>query len=375
MDQNLTAVTASAFSQARGKLLYKAFIKLNDFVVNLFYKIFNYKKYKGYRLLAIDGSITRLPDDNKLKVFFRRKIVTNQKGNWCYTYYEGLISVMYDVLNNIVVDCDLVSQSISERIEVLKHSLKMKVGDLLLFDRGYAAFELFSYLIHHGIEFICRCKVTHNNEIKDFMKENVNSKIIKLSASHHIKKSIQEKGLPETIKVRLVKVILNTGEIEVLITSLIDEETYYYEELGRLYYKRWGIETFYDIMKNRLSLENFSGKSDDAIFQDFYSIMFLCSLESVLTTEANKELKAKCETKKNKYGQKVNRSDSFSVIKDEIMTLFVFDVDLEYLLETMTRLFKENPVLIRNHRNPPRKEKRAYHLHETDYIKRRKKII
>jgi hypothetical protein len=49
---------------------------------------------------------------------------------------------------------------------------------------------------------------------------------------------------PKSRAVRLVTVTLNTGEYEVLVTSLADELTYPNELFKELYYLRWGIETF-----------------------------------------------------------------------------------------------------------------------------------
>jgi len=62
---------------------------------------------------------------------------------------------------------------------------------------------------------------------------------------------------------------LDSGEIELLMTSLIEREKYTYECFKALYFKRWGIETYYDRLKNILNLENFSGLTNQAILQDF----------------------------------------------------------------------------------------------------------
>ncbi len=78
-----------------------------------------------------------------------------------------------------------------------------------------------------------------------------------------------------------------------------------------LYYLRWGIETFYSILKNRLNLENFSGYSPEAIRQDFYVTIFLSGAESILTLEAE----AKLAKQKGGHPKKVNKSHSTSLKK------------------------------------------------------------
>ncbi len=54
----------------------------------------------------------------------------------------------------------------------------------------------------------------------------------------------------------MVRVILDNGEIEVLVTSLFDQAHYPSHEFKELYYRRWGIETFYSILKEKKGQAN-----------------------------------------------------------------------------------------------------------------------
>lgn len=56
------AMTKQGFSQLREKINPNAFIDLNDNFISYFYSDSNYKKYRGFRLLSIDGSITEVPN-------------------------------------------------------------------------------------------------------------------------------------------------------------------------------------------------------------------------------------------------------------------------------------------------------------------------
>ena len=85
-------------------------------------------------------------------------------------------------------------------------------------------------------------------------------------------------NLPNEIKVRFVRVLLDTGEYEVLVTNLFDEEEFPTEEFKTIYYLRWGIESFYAVLKTRLNLENFSGKTVHSVYQDFYSTIYISEL-------------------------------------------------------------------------------------------------
>ena len=63
---------------------------------------------------------------------------------------------------------------------------------------------------------------------------------------------IVHEAFPNNFTVRLAKVLLDTGEIEVLATSLMDEAIYPDSIFKELYFKRWGIEGYYNLLKNRL---------------------------------------------------------------------------------------------------------------------------
>ena len=56
-------------------------------------------------------------------------------------------------------------------------------------------------------------------------------------------------------------------ELEVLVTSLLDEAAYPTQEFLTVYDKRWKQETYYGMLKGRLDLENWSGQSAEAVRQ------------------------------------------------------------------------------------------------------------
>jgi len=83
---------------------------------------------------------------------------------------------------------------------------------------------------------------------------------------------------------------LNNGDIEVLITSLLDEEIYLHRDFKWLYNKRWGIETFFDRLKNLLEIERFSTETIIGMEQDFHALIFLSTFESVLIKEDERKI-------------------------------------------------------------------------------------
>jgi hypothetical protein len=74
--------------------------------------------------------------------------------------------------------------------------------------------------------------------------------------------------------------------LEVLVTSLLDEDEYPAQEFGEVCHWRWNHETFYHGLKSHLDLESFSGQTVETVRQDFHAALLLCNLETVLTAQS-----------------------------------------------------------------------------------------
>ena len=152
-----------------------------------------------------------------------------------------------------------------------------------------------------------------------------------------------------------------------LVTSLLDTVRYPTADFLELYGLRWGVETFYGLLKTRLGLENFSGTGSEAVRQDFHAAVYLTGLEAILTVEAQTTLDAKTTV----HAQTVNRAVSFNAIKHRALDLLFSDMDTATLCQQLTALFLTNPTLDRPQRNPPRQTSSSRTL--LDFHKRQKK--
>ncbi|MGL5087683.1 MAG: IS4 family transposase, partial [Clostridium sp.] len=63
-------VTKQAYTEARQKISPKAFIKMSDAVIRWFYRDTDFNKYRGYRLLSIDGTVLEVHNSEKLREEF-----------------------------------------------------------------------------------------------------------------------------------------------------------------------------------------------------------------------------------------------------------------------------------------------------------------
>lgn len=95
-------VSKQAFSQARQKISPKAFIKMSDEIIRWFYKDTDFKKYRGYRLLSVDGMVLELNNTDSLRKEFG--YVKNQSTQVARSRSSGL----YDVENDMILACKMI---------------------------------------------------------------------------------------------------------------------------------------------------------------------------------------------------------------------------------------------------------------------------
>ncbi len=349
-------ITKSAFSQRRIKFKPEAFVELNDDAVQSFYSDGDYKKWKGHRLIAVDGSNINLPCSRVIKEYFGG--VSNHTES---IYPMASISTCYDILNEIIIEPIIEPYGTSEYSHALQHMKKFRAKDIIILDRGYGAMWLFFLLKTSGIDYIVRIS---RRLFPEFWDMPHTSKVINVSSCPgKSSERLKELGIEfEPFTIRLVKVKLENGETEVLATSLMNKQKFSNTELKKLYALRWGVEINYNHLKNHIEVENFSGKSVFAIKQDFYANALIENLRSVIALEAQTGIDVSKDNAK--YNYKVNKNLSLGFLKDELVKLFLSD-DPMYI-EKIISLFMYEPVPIREGRHIKRKftnlTKRRYRM-------------
>ena len=258
------------------KMKHSGYIELTEEMVRSYYSDDDYRQYKGYRLLAIDGSRIQLPNRDSVKEEF------GVAENWSEKPIPmATSSIAYDILNHMVVSMYLDKYNADERALASKHldkirELTPRPRDIILMDRGYPSLYLFTKMVLMGYDFIMRCNDTSFiKEVKDFAQSEKTDKIIEIDLTLYHRKANPElqklEGKPDRLKLRVLKIKLSTGETEYIISSLIDKTKVRKEEFKELYHLRWGEETYFNYQKNVLELENFSGRNPETIKQDYYA--------------------------------------------------------------------------------------------------------
>jgi len=200
--------------------------------------------------------------------------------------------------------------------------------------------------------FVMRCKENCNKEISDFVKSQTKDLIIELGPNDRAIHKMKEYGFRvtkhTTIKIRLIKILLKTGETEILVTNLYDQNIYQTDSFKALYFLRWAIETSYGHDKNVLQLQQFSGHTVCSIEQDFYASTFVSNLQSIIEKQCQSYIQAKNKDRKLEY--KINKTTSIGYLKNKIVMLFLSNNPEEVLLKLQT-LFEKNLEPIRPQRN------------------------
>ena len=368
-DYTIREATKGAFSQARAKLNEWGFIRLNEIAADTFYSQSEYYVWNGHRLLAVDGTRLMLPNHKTVKAEFGECSFGPKADS---KRSMALASMLYDVLNQISIDAQLApfkspgAKKSSEQALLQKHMHRLNPGDLLLLDRAYPSLALFFQLKAQSVDFCVRMKGSWWKEVRKFRESCEKEIIVNFSLPKKDKDKLSE--YPEftdrTIKCRLIKVELDSGETEILCTSLTDTEVYPYEQFKELYHFRWNEEEAYKILKNRIELESFSGKTAKAVKQDFHAKIFLMTLSAAYAHPIEEKVKEEYKAdEKRKYSQKVNRTNSIAKTKDILVGLFI-KKQYDKALESFDKIVYNTRELVRPNRKNKRKhrQKKPYSM-------------
>jgi hypothetical protein len=356
--------TAGAWSQARAKLSHGAFVELNDeLLIPLAYTTSDPahmpKHWRGHRLVGFDGSLLHLPKSTSLIKEFGVIEAANQLGRSGVVRCMGRLSLAFDVLNRLGWDLRLCPVSCGEVDMAQRHLQTLKAGDVALVDRGYTGFALLAAMSQRGVFVVARCSTGSFAAAQELFRRDEAGVSLRVCLRRPANCAGPQAGatpwpaaLPAQLEVRFVTVRLRTGELEVLVTTLLDEQAYPTEEFVQLYHLRWNVETCYLMLKSRLELENWSGLTLEAVRQDLAATLLVFNLESLLTRPAQHSLdEPKAE---RKHPRQVNRAIAYHALKSHVVELLAGEDAPEMVLKKLHALFVSSPVPCRPARASPR---------------------
>ena len=288
---------------------------------------------------------------------------------------QALCCALYDLRNDLGLRLPLSARPGETR--TLRESLwsATQPGEVLVLDRAYAAYGWLAYALAQGRHVVVRLPRGRFAECAAFWQSALpqQSVTLKLPPTASTRAFVAQQQLPAQIRVRLVRVLLSSGEVEVLLTTLCDARwAYPAPEFKTVSGERWGEETYFDRYKNIVEVERCSGTSVAAVAQEVHGVFFLMTLESLLTTPAQAALAQQGADRQTKFVPQVKRAESYVALLDRVVVLLLSPPSQAQVLAELHHLFGKNPTLQR----PGRQFIRAPGNYSkiVRYLKYRKKV-
>ena len=331
-------ISKPGYLKQRMKLNPLAFYELYRHHNRNFYAESGFSTFQGYLVLASDGSGINIPTTRETLEEFG---TSSRKG----TKPQASIGLgcLYDVMNRMILESDCCKckfdemRLAEEQIDRVRETIGASQPFLVVMDRGYPSTAAFIRMMEKGILVLVRLKSS------DYKKEQsalsgpdgwVDILLDKSRINHYkgtdIGQRMEELG---SVTLRMVKVSLQEEREEILITNL-PSETFDRFQIAELYQMRWGIETAYETLKDRLQIENFTGTKPVLLLQDIYSTIYISNLAEDIIRDAEAELDEK--EKHRKHKMMINRTLSIGILKNDLIYIL-----LEKDEEKQDRLFQQ----------------------------------
>lgn len=339
--------TVSAFVQQRNK------IKRNTFetLFNKFNSLCNEQKlFKGYRLLAVDGSDLHTPTNkNEQDSYY-----AGTNGQKPYNLLH--LNAMYDLMSNVYVDA-LIQGSLSAN--EYKAFCSMVDRDTTTFptiyiaDRGYESYNNLAHVQEKGQYFLIRIKDSMKNGIAsainlpfdDEFDISLNLNLTRKQTNaakidktlKYLPHNVNFDYLPShckygaplnpyTIRCRFVRVKITDDTYELLLTNLKPED-FSPSDLKQLYSLRWGIETSFRSLKYTLGLLFFHSKKTEYIVQEIFAKLIMYNFAELIISHIV------IKQKKRKHNYKVNFSNSIHICRNFLLKN-ISPLDVEALISS-----------------------------------------
>lgn len=306
--------STSAFVQQREKILPVAFKELFTRFTRAFDK---FKLFKGYRLLACDSSKINIPFNKE-----DLQTLVEQKNGASYNLI--CLHALYDLVNNIYVDCIVAPQSATDEREALREMIghcEQHTPTLSTLDRGYEGYNTIAHFSERRMKFVMRVKDIHSNGIlsgynlPDGEFDLTIQTILTRKQTNHVKENkgiytflspkttfdfIDDQSLDYPMRFRAVCIKITENNYECLVTNL-DEEHFSAQDLKKIYGLRWGIESSFRDLKYTIDILHFHSKKQNCILQEIYAHLVLFNFCAMIVnyTPVTQSLDKKYEYKIN----------------------------------------------------------------------------
>lgn len=319
------SISKPGYLKQRMKLNPEAFLKLYKYHNRNFYSEPGFSTFHGYVILAADGSDINIPTTDETLEIYGSASRKNTKPQ-----AQIGLGCIYDVMNRMILEssCNKIKfdemRTAEKQLAEIPETIGKNQPFILIMDRGYPSTPAFIHMMDKSIPFVARLKSTDYKKEQLSLTEDDCMVDIELDKSRirHYEGTEDGKRMEELGKItlRMVKVYLENGASEVLATNLSALE-FNTSEIAELYHMRWGIETAYEKLKDRLQLENFTGTKPILILQDIYSTIYVSNLAEDIIRDAEAEITGK--VKNQRYKMVINQTVSIGILKNDLIYILL----------------------------------------------------
>ena len=352
--------TVSALVQQRNKLLPEALEYLFREFTN---RCHNPKTYKGYRLLAVDGSdlqFTANPND-PLSYF------SGVNGQKSYSFLH--LNALYDLNSNLYLDAVVQKRrAANENAALVCMVDRSGISEpvIITADRGYESYNTLEHIARKGWKYLIRLRESKGIISSLSLPEGDFDMSVQLFLTRKQTKKLKElqkefpgkyRFLPTNvnfdylpwgtdgfypISFRIVRFKISDDSTETLITNL-DKDSFPSDELKHLYHLRWGIETSFRQLKYTIGLSLFQSKKVEYITQEIFARLTMYNFCELITSHVV------IQNKRRKYVYQTNFTAAVHICR-QFLRGAVSPPKVEALIKTQV-------VPIRPGRSTPRKAK------------------
>ena len=293
--------SVSALIQQRSKILPKALEYLFREFTDRCQKP---KLYKGYRLLAVDGSdlqFTANPND-PLSYF------PGVNGQKPYSFLH--LNALYDLNSGLYLDAVVQKRRATHEnaalVEMINRS-NIKDSAIVIADRNYESYNTLEHIRKKGLHYLIRLReaagILSNLPLPDgefdlpiqIFLTRMQTKAVKALMMENpgiyrfLPSKLHFEFLPNgstdfyPLSFRIVRFHISADSTETLITNL-DADAFPPEELKHLYHLRWGIETSFRQLKYTVGLNLFQSKKVEYITQEIFARLTMYNFCELITS-------------------------------------------------------------------------------------------
>lgn len=266
------------------------------------------------------------------------------------------ILLVYDVLIGFTLQARLGRMSTGESglLDDYLLNIPPRPDDLIVLDRNFGHFHLVRRMTSEGRPFCIRMSIGISNFAKEVMADSRMDFITEWVPSKSERETSQTS---DPVRVRVTKAVLETGETELLVSSLLDMELFKTEDLVELYDMRWGVEEGIKNLKPKIKVEQFGCRKPQRIYQEFYAHILAMNMVALAGIAASEqiEMKSNNSNKKRKLVYKYNWKNAFLQLRKRIVELFSRE-SVEKILETPVDKIARKLVAVKKGRKFLRKD-------------------